>query len=747
MLEELEPRHLPSVMTPAAVLFQPQASMAPGGFTPAQIRHAYGFDNIQFNGDGTGQTIAIVDAFDDPNIMGDLQAFDQQCGLAAPPSFSVVAQDGSANLPGTDQGDPVAGRAAGAWESETALDVEWAHAIAPGANILLVEANDSTSTNLFAAVKFAASQAGVSVVSMSWSAPEWKDETTVDAQFVTPAGHTGVTFVTITGDTGMVQYPATSPNVLSVGGTTLTLDGNNNVAGETAWNNAAGSSGGGASAFEALPNYQNGVAPAGTTGRATPDVAYAADSGFSVFDSFNNPMATPWIALDGTSAGAPQWAALIAIADQGRALNGLGTLDGPSQTLPAIYSLPSTDFHDITQGSNASGLQAGPGYDLVTGRGSPIADRVVADLVNFGKPLPPPAAPGTGLAVINYGAGAENVFRVGTDGNLWVDHFDPSSGWGWVMLGNPGAAFAAGPVAINYGGDSGAENVFLNGTDGNLYADHFDPTTGNWGWGNLGNPGAGFASSPVPINYGGDSAAENVFVTGTDGNLYADHFDPSSGWGWVNLGNPGVGFASSPVAINYGGVSAAENVFLTGTDGNLYSAHYDPVSGWGWVSLGNPGGVTFTGGPVAINYGGDSAAENVFLTGTDGNLYAAHFDPSGGWGWAALGSPGASVAPGVSVSWGLAGVNYGGDSAVENVFVTGTDGNLYAAHFDPSSGWGWTPLGSPGMSFSRGPVAINYGGDSGYENVFLNGIDHNLYVDHYDPSSGWGWVNLGNPGA
>jgi subtilase family serine protease len=143
---------------------------------------------------------------------------------------------------------------------------------------------------------------------------------------------------------------------------------------ETAWSG----SGGGVSTYESEPGYQAGMQSTGR--RGSPDVAYdaSAGTGYWVYDSFDNSQ-SPWQAVGGTSAGAPQWGALVAVANQGRALQGLGTLDGTSQTLPMLYSLPSSDFHDITDGANAR-YSAGPGYDMVTGRGSPYADRVVAAL-------------------------------------------------------------------------------------------------------------------------------------------------------------------------------------------------------------------------------------------------------------------------------------------------------------------------------------------------------------------------------
>ncbi len=139
------------------------------------------------------------------------------------------------------------------------------------------------------------------------------------------------------------------------------------------------SGGGGISAYESQPSYQHGVVTQTSTQRANPDVAYAADPAtpFAVFDSYG---LAGWQAGGGTSAGAPQWSALIALADQARGMAGKGPLDGPTQTLPALYkSVPASDFHDITTGNN--GYAAGPGFDLVTGIGTPKANLIVPALV------------------------------------------------------------------------------------------------------------------------------------------------------------------------------------------------------------------------------------------------------------------------------------------------------------------------------------------------------------------------------
>jgi subtilase family serine protease len=381
-IESLESRDLLSGFFSPAYILQPNSgSAAPFatasavGYSPSQISQAYGFNQISFdNGtvaaNGGGQTIAIVDAYNQPNIASDLQAFDAAFGLPNPPHFTVVNENGGSSLPAANA----------SWGMEESLDVEWVHAMVPGANILLVEANSSSEADLLSAVRYAASIPGVSVVSMSWGGGEFSSEKDYDSIFTTPPGHQGVAFIASSGDSGAPpSYPADSPNVLAVGGTSLYLSGSN-YGSESAWSG----SGGGISVYEAKPSYQQFAATQSATQRTSPDVSYDADpnTGMSVYDSYGTPSGAPWLQVGGTSAGAPQWAALVAIADQGRALNGLGTLDSGSQLLPMLYQLPSSDFHDVTSGSSTGypSYSAGPGYDLVTGLGSPYADRIVAAL-------------------------------------------------------------------------------------------------------------------------------------------------------------------------------------------------------------------------------------------------------------------------------------------------------------------------------------------------------------------------------
>ncbi len=349
---------------------------------PAQIRQAYSeIFNFNVNGrsyaaTGAGQTIAIVIGGLDNSIYNDLTTFDQTFGLAAPPSFKAVSFNGAQNtgsVPGS---------------IETSMDVEWSHAVAPGANILLVQAASMNPSDLMTAMNWARQQPGVSVVSMSWGYHESSSFEQYDTDFTTPAGHTGITFVAASGDTGAwthaypsgqsqfgVSWPAVEPTVLSVGGTTLHLNSNGSYASETTWNEPNGAGGGGISTLYKEPSYQIGVQSTGL--RTVPDVAYNADSDASpiwVYDS----QANGWLLEGGTSEGAPQWAGLIALANQGRALVGLSPLDGASQTLPAVYQFSSA-FHDVTSGNNGY-YTAHTGYDEATGLGTPIACTLVGDL-------------------------------------------------------------------------------------------------------------------------------------------------------------------------------------------------------------------------------------------------------------------------------------------------------------------------------------------------------------------------------
>jgi hypothetical protein len=324
-------------------------------YTPTQIKQAYGFNLVANK--GAGQTIYIIDAYNDPNIAKDLQTFDTTFGL---PVANLTVHTMSNHIQNNVN-----------WGFEESLDVQWAHAIAPQANLVLVEAASSSYTNLFAAVDWATNN-GARIVSMSWGGGDFSGEAGYDSHF----NHSGVTYIASAGDTGgVVEYPAASPYVLSVGGTSLSIDTSGNYVSETTW--SAG--GGGASVGESEPGYQTSYGIS-LNGRGTPDVSYDGDpnTGFYVYDTYTNHPG--WYEVGGTSAGAPQWAALIALADQSRATplstNNLTSRIEYNAAASAVYA---NNYHDVTAGSN--GYSAGTGYDLATGLGSPRADNLIPWLI------------------------------------------------------------------------------------------------------------------------------------------------------------------------------------------------------------------------------------------------------------------------------------------------------------------------------------------------------------------------------
>jgi hypothetical protein len=204
------------------------------------------------------------------------------------------------------------------------------------------------------AVDAARGTPGVVAVSMSWGFNESPDQTANDAHFTTPPGHAGVTFLAASGDSGSwagAEWPAASPNVVGVGGTSLTLDASGNYQSEAAWSGG----GGGLSGVEAEPTFQQSYQATGA--RSSPDVAFDADpgSGVRVFTTAPSTGQGSWQTVGGTSLGAPAWAAIIAVVDQGRALDGKSSLDGPSQTLPSLYALPSADFHNVPDTTSLGG--------------------------------------------------------------------------------------------------------------------------------------------------------------------------------------------------------------------------------------------------------------------------------------------------------------------------------------------------------------------------------------------------------
>ncbi len=349
------------------------SSASPTGLPPSAIASVYSLSGLSAtSGAGSGQIIAIVDAYHDPNALSDLNAFDSQYGYPTLSNCTSLSQAGPCFELSDPQGTPRVNRN---WVLEESLDIEWAHAEAPAAKIVLVEAKSNSLANLFSAVS-SANGLGATEVSMSWGGGEFSGETSYDSDLT----HAGTFYTVSSGDSGHgAEYPAASPNVIAVGGTTLNGCSGTSCSGsisETAWSG----SGGGASAYEPIPAYQSGYTGpvsgatkiSALTGsqRGIPDVAFDANpnTGVSVYDSTAYQGQSGWFTLGGTSVGAPNWAGILAAG----AAAGQTALQGDS----AIYSGGyTTHLRDITSGTNGScgtDCTAGTGYDLVTGLGSPV---------------------------------------------------------------------------------------------------------------------------------------------------------------------------------------------------------------------------------------------------------------------------------------------------------------------------------------------------------------------------------------
>ena len=327
---------------------------------------------------GGGGTIAIVDAYHDPTAAGDLAYFSDQFGIPFSPSkFKVIFASGS--QPPVDY--------TGGWELEEAMDIEYAHAMAPNAMLYLVEAASNYNSDLYAAVRVATNLVvcgktscptggtGKGEVSMSWGGEEFATEASYDSYFNNP----NVVYLASAGDSAGVIYPSASPNVISVGGTSTARSlANASFQREIAWSET----GGGVSYYEPIPSYQSGIAAIAGTHRATPDISADANpnTGAWVYNSFpynNEYYSSNWWWVGGTSLAAPTVTGIINAAS---AKSGVWAASSKAE-LTTLYSALAVanktayaaNFNDVSYGAcdYYSGSFSGVGYDLCTGIGSP----------------------------------------------------------------------------------------------------------------------------------------------------------------------------------------------------------------------------------------------------------------------------------------------------------------------------------------------------------------------------------------
>ena len=409
--------------------FSPSATC----YDPFQIRHAYNIDNLINAGyDGRGKTIVIIDAYQSPNIVQELNFFDAFYGL---PSLNGLGGPVNSSLGTFTQVAPqgptqfVAGDAnMTMWAEEISLDVLWAHAIAPGANIVLVMAKSDLDADMFSATKYAVDNSLGDIISQSFGENESCMSPSLLAQqqqMFEEATAKNITLFASTGDDGSAQLncdgfafvkaasnPAVDPLVTAVGGTELhaapyclgdfgcNLNANpvrGTYENEVVWNEAGiGAGGGGFSLGYGEPSYQLATIRGGKQ-RGEPDVSYNAAVYHGVLTYLNIPgLSAGFYLFGGTSAGSPQWAALLAIAGQ-KAGHNLGYINKALYMIGQAQSPYSVSFNDITSGNNGDfgvpGFSAGPGWDAASGLGSPKAGELVGFLIEF-------VAPGDGTAAI-----------------------------------------------------------------------------------------------------------------------------------------------------------------------------------------------------------------------------------------------------------------------------------------------------------------------------------------------------------
>ena len=444
----MRPAGIPSVKVGPLSAFQhgssPSCATSIGTFNcyaPSDIQSVYDYPSGRNAPTGAGQTIVVVEAYatdyeqaTGSSLNDDLAAFDETFGIPAPPGGGVDIVAGPSSTCESDE--DCSGDALG-WAGEISLDVEWAHAMAPAAKIVVASASSDSTLDINSAEASILPHYPGAIVSQSFGSDEAGDLADLDSEkdmhaiFQAAIGD-GDTLIASAGDWGatdgdpyiMASYPASDPLVLAIGGTQghPYPDGlwrHGRYGDEETWNEPqfGDLAGGGApSVVWNAPSWQRGLtrySSGRTPMRTVPDVSYdaAIEGGVLTVQSLGG-VPNIWIS-GGTSVGTPQWAAIIALADQLRSARhqpGLGVAAEPIYELAQDRRTYQSDFHDIVLGNNAQGsgnqplqrgdlgFEASPGYDLATGLGTPDVSRLIADLASRqrGTPSPGPGGPGNG---------------------------------------------------------------------------------------------------------------------------------------------------------------------------------------------------------------------------------------------------------------------------------------------------------------------------------------------------------------
>jgi hypothetical protein len=672
----------------------------PPGYSPLQLRSAYGLDFSAITG-GVGQTVAVVTAYDDATAESDMGIYRAEYSLPACTTangcFEKVNAAGGTSYPPSMPG----------WSAPTAESLDMISAICPNCHILLVEADTTaipTTTDpdaLGHAENEAVLLGAKFIVTTVFTSESTyaSGEPALDSEFF---DHPGVAITAPDGAGGYSGpwYPAASPDVIAVGGTTLTAaPGTARGWTEAAWPGT----GSGCSAYEAKPAWQTDT---GCTDRMLNDLSADADNVNSPV-AFYDTVSGGWVTGGGNDVPAAIIAAAYALA---------GT--PAAGTNPASYPYAHTSqINDITTGSTGTCAPAyycttGPGYDGPTGLGTPAS---AAALGPTAPAVSLPAAP----VIYDPASGNQEWYATGAaNGTEFQKAMYPAGNWtGWLnMSGN----IASQPAAI-YNPGSGNLEIYARGTNGDIVEKYWAPSTGWHGWNDMGAAGD-YAPS---ASYDPLTGALEVYETGTTGAVFEDAWTPTAGWrGWQSLG----GILASTPTVAYDPANGSEQVFAINPSKIAFVDTWTRTAGWsGWQDLGGA-----MAGTLAPAYDPLNGAMDVFGVGTNGTPYVNSWTQAGGWsGWQSMGgiltgSLAAAYDP-ASGSMQVFGVN-----AYGSPFV-----NSLAQGSNDWSGW-------QGMGGVYGPnPAAAYNPDSHSMQVFTVGTNGTSWVDSWTQAGGWsGFQNM-----
>lgn len=667
---------------------------APAGLAPVDLRSAYGLWASALTG-GVGQTVAVVTAYDDTSAETDLSTYRSQYNLpsctTANKCFSKVDQNGGMSY-------PAAGPAG--WPLAAAQSLDMISAICPNCHILLVEADSPAITDVGQAENEAVAL-GAKFVTNTWMTLEATFTTSEPGYDSSYFDHPGVEITapaSNAGYAGGTVYPAASPDVIAVGGTTLTKSSTGaRYWTETAWSG----SGSGCSAWEAKPSWQTDT---GCAGRMLNDAAAVADpdSAPALYDTASGG----WVQAGGNGVAAAIVAAALALAGA-----------PPAGTIGAsyLYAHPS-DLYDTTTGSNgpctpapAYYCTAGSGYDGVSGLGAPDGA--------IGSRAPDKSQPGA-EAIYNPLSGDLEVFGISSSRTLVERHWHAGDGWsGWQVLG--GSTLAGHPAAI-FDPASGNVEVYARTTAGTVQEAWWNTVTGWHGPFDLG----GSVTGDPAVVYNPITGSLEIWAVGTGATMQEDAWAPVNGWsGWRNRG----GSVTDSVSAIYNPGSGNMDYYAAGaSNGSLEQLYWNPSRGFNWNNLG--GLIT---SPTAVYNPVSGGLEVYAVNGSGGAVYEDNWHPVQGWsGWQ---SRGGTILYRPAVNWNPISGNL-------EVYGLNSSDALMEDFWNASSGWsGWQSRGGA-VNASTGL----YDPGSGNVEIYALGTDGTLDEDYWNPSKGWsGWLAVG----